>query len=208
MKNDKNQETLDEMLDEMLARIKVGVWVGDTHGYAVYDGLLTYAPADRTRMRPTAEAAAAREIAGLRAEQEGWPSRTDCNRLDAAVMRLYAGGFAFLQALDAADADVAGEVDDAIREAVADGESPRSWVCYTRVNVFEALVGDGLRLRAGSRCRDAVCNAEAAREVIAALLDEGLEVAPEPSASGLIWCPSFRWLRRRREDGTPVWGKE
>jgi hypothetical protein len=131
-----------------------------------------------------------------RAEQKGWPSPTDCDRLDAAFADLEAKGIIARQNFWCCGTCGLGAIDDEVKQAEASGINVRGFTFYHEQDTEAAVGGRGVFLYYGS-VEDAEASALGiAREIEHSLRSHGLETLWDGSLSKRIGV-TLDWKRRQ-----------
>jgi hypothetical protein len=138
-----------------------------------------------------------REALAEQAEfQRSWPSRTDCDRLDAAFAALEADGVIARQNFSCCGTCGSGEIWDEIEEAQKEGRPARGYAFFHMQDTESAVEGYGLCLNYGA-CEEGEAAAVAVgRDIVAALTAQGLQTDWDGSHAKRIGV-SLDWKKRR-----------
>jgi len=129
--------------------------------------------------------------------EQGWPSLTDCDRVDAVFEQLHDAGICALANAGYTMSDGHTEVTEAVAEA-PEGEY-RGYCFYHGQDVECAVDGGGLFIAFGDLQGGADADLAVGRQVAAALVDAGFVLAWDGTSKMRIAVPGFIWLRRFRE---------
>jgi hypothetical protein len=129
-------------------------------------------------------------------EQNAWPARTDCDRLDAAFAALEAAGILCRQHYQCCGTCGVAAIWDEIAAAQAEGRNIRGYTFYHAQDTERAVDGDGLYLNYGAvdESENAAC--EIAHEVVAVLEQHGLRTDWNGQSNRRIHI-ALDWKRRR-----------
>jgi hypothetical protein len=134
------------------------------------------------------------EFARKRAAEAGWPSETDCDRLDAAFVELNASGIIALHNTGYTMSDgrdiVGIELEKRDREAVV------GYCYYHAQDVERALECGGLWIAFGDLDNTPEGKVAVGRRVVAELERHGFHAAWDGDPERRIGVPEFDWKRR------------
>lgn len=147
-------------------------------------------------LRPHAENYTAEALVALSEAQKAWPTRTDCDRLDAAFARLDAAGIVARHDFSCCQNCGHGEMWALVEDAVADGRDIRGYAFYHQQDTEHAVEGHGLFVAWGAAEAGEPALASVGNEVAVALRREGLNVKWNGDAKTRI-SVSMEWKRRR-----------
>jgi hypothetical protein len=138
-----------------------------------------------------------REVLAEQAQFErSWPSRTDCDRLDAAFAALEAEGVIARQNFTCCGTCGSAEIWDEIQEAQESGRPARGYAFFHMQDTESAVEGCGLYLNYGA-CEEGEAAAVAVgHDIVAALAAHGLQTNWDGSLSKRIGV-SLDWKKRR-----------
>jgi hypothetical protein len=127
---------------------------------------------------------------------DGWPTPTDCDRLESAFAALDAAGVLARQHFSCCGACGANEIQDEIDQAKKDGRTIRGFTFFHIQDTEHAVAGESLFLSYGSVDGDREAAVAIGHEVVAALKVEGLHPAWNGRHANRIGLP-ITWQRRR-----------
>lgn len=153
---------------------------------------------DEPWLRAEAERLTAEAIAMHAAEQQTWPARTDCDRLDAAFSALEAKGIVSRQNFSCCGTCGSAEIWGEIEETQKAGLPVHGYTFYHMQDTESAVEGYGICLNYGA-CEEGETAAVAiGHEVAAQLAAHGLSVDWDGRIERRISVP-LDWKRRRTE---------
>lgn len=186
--NDAEQEILDA--------IKTWVWSG-FHAPTEVDSMIDEMLEDDLEDdvdEGLLRAAALAEFDKKRAAEKGWPSVTDCDRLDKAFAILNGGGVIAIHNAGYTMSDGHEEVAEALQ--ARDDRGPQGYCFYHGQDLERALAGEGLMLAFGGIRADRGESLKVGQMICQALRAAGLGVAWAGDPETRISLPSFDWKRR------------
>ena len=172
-------------------------------GYAPADEIIedaidvfTDTTADLRALRNAARAITDQAITAHVAEQVGWPSVTDCDRLDAAFAELEGIGIVARQHFSCCGTCGAHEIHDEIDQAEKAGRPARGFTFFHVQDTEQAIAGESLYLSYGSVQADRADAIAIGHEVVDVLGRHGLSPAWNGKHAHRIRLP-LSWQRRR-----------
>jgi hypothetical protein len=147
-------------------------------------------PCDEAMLRAAVNA----ELERKRQAEAGWPTPTDCDRLDAVFRALHQQGICALHNAGYTSSDGHGEVDEFVDGAPAGRY--HGFCFYHGQDVQRAVDGLGLLVAFGDLDGDDEATLAVARTVAGALQAAGLAVEWNGSVKTRINLPSIDWRRR------------
>ena len=151
---------------------------------------------DLIALRGAAVAVADRAVSAHVSDQAGWPTTTDCDRLDAAFDELNRAGIVARQHFSCCGTCGAHEIHDEIDRAEKTGTLPRGYTFFHVQDTEHAVGGEPLYLSYGAVDRDRTASVAVGHEVVAILGRHGLAPAWNGKQAHRIALP-LTWQRRR-----------
>jgi hypothetical protein len=183
-------------------------WVRDhirrdvASGFYDEDTILTHAVEsfedefDPAFLRGTAQRMLREEMAAHARDQQDWPARTDCDRLDDAFAALEAKGVIARQNFTCCGTCGSAEIWDEIKAVDDAGGLTRGYAFYHMQDTERAAEGDGLYLNYGACEEGEVAALAVAKDIVTQLEAHGLRTDWNGSWNQRI-AVSLDWKRRR-----------
>jgi hypothetical protein len=128
--------------------------------------------------------------------ERGWPSKTDCDRLDAAFAALEADGVISRQNFSCCGTCGSGEIRDEIAAAKERGRPARGYAFFHAQDTESAAEGGGLYLNYGACEEGEMAAVAVGHDIVAKLEAHGLRTDWDGSLSKRIHV-SMDWKKRR-----------
>jgi hypothetical protein len=135
-------------------------------------------------------------IAAQKQEQASWPETTDCDRLDSAFAELERAGIVCRQDFSCCGTCGAAEIRDEMEQVARTGKRVRGYAFYHMQDTESAVEGHGLYLSYGAVQEGEAAALEIAKQISAALKQQGLDVRWDGTWTTRIGV-SLDWKRRR-----------
>lgn len=135
-------------------------------------------------------------LAEHRLAQSGWPTHTDCDRLDAAFEALETSGIVSRQNFTCCGTCGVAEIGAEIEDAEAAGQIVRGYTFYHAQDTEAAVDGGGLYLNYGAVEDDPNAARAIGRAIAAELTAHGLEASWDGDLKRRI-AVTLSWQRRR-----------
>jgi hypothetical protein len=183
-------------------------WVRDhirrdvASGFYDEDTILTHAVEafeeefDPVMLRGTAQRFLREEMAAHARDQQNWPARTDCDRLDDAFAALEASGVIARQNFTCCGTCGSAEIWDEIDAVGKAGGPTRGYAFFHMQDTERAAEGDGLYLNYGACEEGEEAALAVANDIVTQLEAHGLRTEWNGSWSQRIAVP-LDWKRRR-----------
>jgi hypothetical protein len=182
------------LLDEVHGHVAAGFATAET---IVEDVIDTFGDeADSAILRPRAQRFVREVLAAHMLEQAGWPTVTDCDRLDTAFAALEADGIICRQHFSCCGTCGSAEIWDEIAAAQETGRAVRGYVFYHVQDTEAAVEGHGLYLNYGAVEDGEAAALAVARDSVAALEHHGLRTNWNGQWARRIGV-ALDWKRRR-----------
>lgn len=171
-------------------------------GYYDEDAILTSTMeifADEMEMsalRPTTQRLLRAALSEQRTAQRGWPTYTDCDRLDAAFAALEAEGIVARQNFSCCGTCGSAEIWDEIAAFETSGHAARGYAFFHVQDTESAVDGGGLYLNYGAVEEGEAAALKIAGDIVAELESKGLRTDWSGSWSQRIGV-ALDWKRRR-----------
>jgi hypothetical protein len=152
-------------------------------------------------VEPTALRGAARAVAELTVRshleaQQGWPARTDCDRLDTAFAALEESGILARQHFSCCGTCGAQEIRDELDQAEKEGQPARGYTFFHMQDTEQAIAGESLYLSYGAAGKDDAAAVAIGHEIVRMLTTHGFAPWWNGKLAHRIELP-LEWRRRR-----------
>lgn len=151
---------------------------------------------DPASARAAATVVADRAVAAHLAAQAGWPSVTDCDRLDAAFLELDAAGVLARQHYRCCATCGIQDILEEVQQAEKLGRQVRGYTFFHVQDTEHAVGGEALYLSFGIGDNSSASAAQIGLEVVDTLRRHGLEPGWNGRVAHRI-CLPLQWQRRR-----------